>query len=321
MISQTTKRGRGLFWFAVSTASVAYLAVIAGAIATSSRSPSLSERSILEWTKLYDLHRLTAYLAAGLTLALAGALFVKEKRRWMKVLGGVAALAVILQAALGLLEARRLHFALAISHSCLAQVYFCLIVSLAIFSYPKWRWEALKGAENKLGRELAVRPVALGFSIVVFAQIALGAFYRDEAQSASGGIRGFGVLPHIVGGGVVLAASLWLLIRVLNLPARDTGLMVLTVSLAIFVMVQVFLGIGVYMMMRFSENAPRTVAAGGSSFGSPILPIVIASVMHVSLGTLILAGSVAAVYLAYRRAAPLYVSGGSASALSLTRSL
>lgn len=113
-----------------------------------------------------------------------------------------------------------------------------------------------------------------------------------------------GVLPHMIGGGIVLAVALWLLVSVLNLPTRETGLMVLTVGLAIFVMVQVFLGIGVYMMMRIAESSPRAIAAGNYATGGPIMAIVIATVMHAALGTLIFAGSVAAACLTHRRAAP-----------------
>lgn len=289
-----------MFWFAVLTASAAYLAVITGAVSTSSRGWSLPGGLIQKWAEIEDVHRFLAYLAVALTLVLAAALLLKEKRRWLKTLGGLAALGVVAQAALGRLEVRRLDLPLALSHSCLAQIYFCLVVSLAVFTHPKWRWE---GPEAALGGKRSLRLVAVGFSIIVFAQIVLGAIYRDEAQISSGGVQGIGVLPHIIGGGIVLAAALWLLVSVLNLPARETSLMVLTVSLAIFVMVQVFLGIGVYMMMRFAGNAPRALAAGSSAPSGPILPIVIATVMHAALGTLIFTGSVAATYMAYRRPA------------------
>lgn len=120
-----------------------------------------------------------------------------------------------------------------------------------------------------------------------------------------------GVLPHIIGGGVVFVAVLWLLVRVLKLPARDAGLMVLTVGLAIMVMVQVFLGVGVYMMMRFSQSAPHAPAG-------PIVAIVIATVMHVALGALIFAGSVAVTYMTYRFTARPAALGGAGSPMTLT---
>lgn len=312
MISQTTKRSRGLHGFAVFTASVAYLVVITGAIITSDRGASASGdfnlSRLLEWVKADDGHRLAAYLVAALTLALGAALLMKDNRRWMKWLGGIAVLAVVIQSGLGHLEARHLEFALAVSHSCMAQAYFCLMVSLAIFTHPRWQWGNATGLDN--GKP-AVQQVSLWFSIIVFAQIVLGAIYRDDPPSQSRGTHAMGVLPHIIGGGIVFVAVLWLLVRVLKLPTRDAGLMVLTVGLAIMVMVQVFLGVGVYMMMRFSQSAPHAPAG-------PIAAIVIATVMHVALGALIFAGSVAVTYMTYRLAARPSALGRAGSPMTLT---
>lgn len=296
------------------------MALITGAIATSDGTgnyPSLGGFSLphlLEWAKADGGHRITGYIAAALTLALVVALLLKEGRRWVKRLGGIAALAVILQAVLGSLGAQRHpEIALIVSHSCLAQIYFCLTVSLAIFTHPKWRWDSAKALDT--GKP-ALQHVALAFNIIVFVQIVLGAIYRDGEQSQMGQSSGIhpahtiGVLPHIIGGGVVFVAALWLLVRVLKASARDAGLLVLTVGLAITVMVQVFLGVGVYMMMRFSQSAPHT-------FPGPIVPIVIATVMHVALGALIFAGSVAVTYMTYRYAARPDVSGAPGSPLAL----
>ncbi|MGH9350789.1 MAG: hypothetical protein ACRD2G_01280 [Terriglobia bacterium] len=310
-----------MYGFAVFTASVAYLAVITGALATSDGAGvstsfgGFSLPHLLEWAKADGGHRITGTIVAGLTLALVAALLVKEGRRWVKWLGGIAALAVILQAVLGSLAARRLQIALTVSHSCMAQIYFCIVVSLAIFTHPKWRWDGAKALNT--GKP-ALQHVALSFSIIVFVQIVLGAIYRDQAQSQMGQLGGIhsahtiGVLPHIIGGGVVFVAALWLLVRVLKMPVRDPGLMVLTVGLAIMVMVQVFLGAGVYMMMRFSQSAPHPQVPV-----VPIVPIVIATVMHVALGALIFAGSVAVTYMAYRYSARPGASGAPGSSLAL----
>ncbi len=294
-----------MFGFAVFTASVAYLAVITGAIVTSEGAGvstsfgSFSLSHLLEWAKADGGHRITGTIVAALTLALGAAVLFKEERRWVKWLGGVAVLAVIIQAALGSLGAsRHSEITLIVGHSCLAQIYFCIVVSLAIFTHPKWRWASVKAVDT--GKP-ALQRMALAFNIIVFVQIVLVAIYRDERQSQLGRLGHWGqlggihsvhiisVLPHIIGGGVVFVAALWLLVRVLKVTARDPGLIVLMVGLAIMVMVQVFLGAGVYMMMRFSQIAPQPPEA-----------IVIATVMHVALGALIFAGSVALTYMTYR---------------------
>ncbi len=63
-----------------------------------------------------------------------------ETRRWMRRLGVVALVAVILQGLLGGITV--LYFlptAVSVSHAGLAEIFFCLTVCLALFTSPGWR--------------------------------------------------------------------------------------------------------------------------------------------------------------------------------------
>lgn len=287
--------------FAVLVACLTFVLIIAGALVTSND----AGLSVPDWptsfgafriprmvggVKFEDGHRMIAGVVATLTVILAILIWAKDDRRWMKWLGGAAVLAVIVQAVLGGLGV--LHYletGLTVSHSLMAQVYFCIMVSLALFSSPRWRWDSGKKADS--GRP-GLRKVAVALSIIILIQISLGAIFRNEVQDQLGKAHythTIGVVPHIVGAGVVLVVAVWLLISMLKVPGRDPALAVTTIGLLTLVVMQIFLGIGVYMMMVFSQAAPE-----------PVTPVVISTVAHVAIGALIFTGSVVVAYLAFR---------------------
>ncbi len=121
-------------------------------------------------------HRLVAGTVGLLTVGLAVWLWLAEPRRWVRWLGVAAAVTIVLQAILGgitvLLE---LPVAVAISHAGLAQVMFCLNVTLALVTSPGWRDAPARvpdaGAPSL--RALSTATVA-----VVYFQILLGALVR-----------------------------------------------------------------------------------------------------------------------------------------------
>ena len=84
-------------------------------------------------------HRLVASGVGMLTVILAAWLWLREPRRWVKRLGLVALGAVIAQGALGGLTV--LFFlppAVSTAHAGLAELFFCTVVSLALFTSRSW---------------------------------------------------------------------------------------------------------------------------------------------------------------------------------------
>ena len=84
-------------------------------------------------------HRLIASVVGLLTIGLAVWISRIDRRRWVKRLGWTALGAVIMQGMLGGLTV--IYFlppAISISHAGLAQLFFALIVSLAIFTSKGW---------------------------------------------------------------------------------------------------------------------------------------------------------------------------------------
>lgn len=300
--------------FAVVVACLTFLLIIAGALVTSHD----AGLSVPDWPTSFgtfriprmvggvryeDGHRMIAGVVATLTVILAIFIWTTEGRKWVKWLAGFAVLAVIVQAVLGGLGV--LHYletGLTVGHSSMAQIYFCIMVSLAIFTSPRWRWDSPQ-AEDAGKPDLHRAAIAL--NVIILIQIMLGAIFRNQVQGELGTthyIHTIGVVPHIVGAAVVAALVFYLLVRVVRVPGRNPALIVAMFLLVTLVFIQIFLGVGVYMMMLVSRSAPE-----------PLLPVVISSVAHVALGALIFTGSVVVTYLTYRfisRPAPSLISSG-----------
>ena len=120
-------------------------------------------------------HRLVASSVGLLTLILAVVLWVREPRKWVRWLGTIAIALVILQGVLGGLRVVLLEQMLAMIHGSLAQVFFALMVSLALFTSKEWN-ERHKGIQIPgSGR---IRRLCLLTTVFIYLQGMLGAVLR-----------------------------------------------------------------------------------------------------------------------------------------------
>ena len=154
-------------------------------------------------------HRLIASGVGLLTIGLMVGLLRAEPRRWVRVLGVVALVAVIAQGVLGGLRVTELKDEIGIFHAALAHAFFCLVVFLA-FALSSW-WQrlgmeppvpALYGAPDGramrrvpddysrflLGRN-GLRLAAAAGVALIFTQLILGAVMRHAHADLS--IRDF----------------------------------------------------------------------------------------------------------------------------------
>ena len=97
-------------------------------------------------------HRLVASAVGLLTIALAIALWRHERQRWLRRLGAAALVLVVAQGIVGGLRVVLLEQTLAIIHAGLAQAFFALAVSLALFTSEEWRETAEKEAVRDAAR-------------------------------------------------------------------------------------------------------------------------------------------------------------------------
>lgn len=175
--------------YAVVLASATLLLVAAGGMVTSTN----SGLSVPDWPTTYDYnmftfpldkmvggifyehgHRLIATTVGILTIGLVIWLWLVEPRRWLRRLGSIALGVVILQGVLGGITV--LYFlpdAISIAHAGLAQIFFCLTVSIALFTSRTWRTPPLAPVDDP-----ALRRRAMTLTAGVYMQILLGATMR-----------------------------------------------------------------------------------------------------------------------------------------------
>lgn len=96
---------------------------------------------------------------------------------WLRRLGLVAFAAVVLQGVLGGLRVTAIKDELGIFHAALAQLFFCLICAIALFTSQSW----LHGKTNRDRESRVGSALAWGFSLttcLIFAQLVVGATMR-----------------------------------------------------------------------------------------------------------------------------------------------
>jgi len=128
-------------------------------------------------------HRILASAVGFLTIILAVWLGLKEERRWLRWLGFAALIGVILQGVLGGLRVVWMKDEIGVFHAALAQLYFSLVCAIALFS-SRWWLEVGQPAKFSRGFQ-SVRKLALWTSVVIFAQLLLGATMRHQHAGLS----------------------------------------------------------------------------------------------------------------------------------------
>jgi len=120
-------------------------------------------------------HRLIASTVGFLTIILAIWTWRVEPRRWVRRLGFTALGAVILQGLLGGITVLLfLPPAVSIGHAGLAQLFFCMTVTMAVVTSPRWR-NTVDPVDDPTLRKLAAATTAL-----IYLQIILGATMRHN---------------------------------------------------------------------------------------------------------------------------------------------
>jgi cytochrome c oxidase assembly protein subunit 15 len=120
-------------------------------------------------------HRLIASTVGLLTVILAIWTWRVEPRAWVRKLGFAALGAVILQGVLGGITVLLfLPPAVSIGHAGLAQIFFCLTITMALVTSPGWK-NAVQPVDDAMLRRIAPLTTAL-----VYTQILIGATVRHN---------------------------------------------------------------------------------------------------------------------------------------------
>jgi cytochrome c oxidase assembly protein subunit 15 len=119
-------------------------------------------------------HRLIASTVGFLTIGLVVFVWRVDRRAWMRTLSLVGLVAVILQGVLGgLTVLYMLPAPISIGHAGLAQLFFCITVSIALFTSRSWLESAVTPVDDA-----ALRGRALGLTMAIYIQILIGATMR-----------------------------------------------------------------------------------------------------------------------------------------------
>ncbi len=184
-----SKSNKALHRFAVITAVATFVLIIAGGLVTSTD----SGLAVPDWPLSYGQlmppmvggifyehgHRMVATFVGVLTTILAFWLWKKDDRLWVKVLGMIALLAVIVQGVLGgITVLLLLPTWVSVSHATLAQSFFSLTIVLAIITSESWK--SRTSVETSQAR--TTHTLALATVVAVLLQLILGALMRHTGS-------------------------------------------------------------------------------------------------------------------------------------------
>jgi heme a synthase len=284
----TTNYNPGVHRFAVFVVIWTVLLLIAGALVTSNE----AALSVPDWPLSYGSltppmvggiryehsHRLIAGGLGILTIALAGLIWVKEERRWLRWFGVIAVAGVVVQAILGGEVVRQLlHYWLPVMHACFAQIVFAAVLSIAVFT-SRW-WIAEQPQVEDTGSP-SIHGLATANAIVIFCQVVLGAGFRHQDIP---------VWPHISGAFVVMGMVIWTAVVLRKRFGNSPELSRARILLHAIFGTQFLLGFGAYWSRLTTANAPQ-----------PMPVMVMFTVIHTVVGAILFAFSVYIVLICYR---------------------
>ena len=224
-MSLTTPFNQAHHRFATVVAFCTFLLIVAGALVTSNDAGLAVPdwpTSFHHWPVTYGYftvplvggirwehgHRILAQFIGLLTIVLAVWTSKVDRRPWMRKLGWAALATVIAQGVLGGITV--LHFlppSVSAAHATLGQTFFCIVVSLWLFTGRTW----VQDPRMQLPTKRPSLPwLATASTACVYVQLILGAAFRHH---------GIKLLPHIISAAVVTFVLLCV-----NLVAKYQGL-------------------------------------------------------------------------------------------------
>ncbi len=305
MGTSQTKNRIWLHRYATLVACATFFLIIAGALVTSHD----AGLSVPDWPLSFGKwmppmvgnvfyehgHRMVAAFVGLLATVLAIWLWLSEPRRWVRRLGLAALLTVILQGVLGGVSVLFfLPLPVSTGHATLAQFFFCLTVSLALVTSPRWQQEAPPIVDSRNPR---LPYLCVATTVAIFLQLVLGAVFRHSSRPDAPPV-GIGILPHLVGATVVTLWVGWTVATVMRRHSRELDLLHPAMVLGGLLVFQLVLGAGAYFTKMDTRDAPQ-----------PMLSMVTLSVAHVAFGALTLASSLVLTLRCYRWRTPARAHG------------
>lgn len=220
-------------------------------------------------------HRLVASFVGFLTIVLTITFWLREPRLWLRWLGTVALLLVIVQGVLGGLRVVLLESAFAIVHAGTAQLFFALTICLAVFTSRNWQ-QTVAPVLHDRGR---LRRLCTITMILIYAQILFGAVLRHTGERLD---------AHLFFALLVAIHVILVMVRISRQHAAIPAVSRAALCLFILLWVQVLLGAVSYL----------TKFAGLWIVSFNV--IVLVTTTHLAVGALMLASAVVLTLQAHR---------------------
>lgn len=274
----------GLRRIAVLLSCATVVLLVAGALVTSNEAGDsvpdwpvsfgrwlISSNNFVANVRFEYSHRVIAGIVGLITLVLAGWAFATERRSWLRKLGLIAFAGVVAQAGIGGLRVLFPEYKalIAVPHALVAQSFFAIIVSIAVFTSRSW-FDTRKTKPDSDSWPL--RRVASATVGAVLIQLVLGAGFRHQA---------FGIVPHIAGAAVVTILIVSMVIILMRRHAEDDYLARPGKLVFGLLFLQVCLGVAAYVARVTSAGDPQ-----------PLEPMISLTVAHLVVGALTLATTV-----------------------------
>jgi heme a synthase len=237
--------------------------------------------------RMEHTHRLYGAAVGLATLILAGWFLVFERRGWMKGLGVLALLAVIVQGVLGGTRVTQVSTFLAAVHGCTGQAFFGLMVALTVLTGRDWETTGPTSPDPALLRLNAVLVLGL-----IAGQILLGSWLRHYGTPRA-------LISHSAFAAVVWVGAVHLFARIEVRRASVPTLVPAARALAFTATLQIVLGIIALIYLLPFDGIPRPVA-----FYQAVV-----RTGHQTNGALLLAAAVILNLRAIRHLAPATIRG------------
>jgi cytochrome c oxidase assembly protein subunit 15 len=270
--------------FAVFVACATFVVITAGALVTSNdaglsvpdwptsfgylvKVPQFAGGIRYEWS-----HRMLAGTTVCLTLGIAFWTWLVEKRRWLRWLAAGAFGTIIAQAILGGMTV--LFFQppwLSTAHATVAQTFFWIAVSIALFTGREWVEEEPQLASDP--RTPSLFSLCKLSVLVLYVQLILGGMFRHHGMSW---------WPHVANAPVVSVVLAWTAVRAISRHSNVDAVRRPAIAILGLLILQLCLGFAAFL----------TRVAWGRDAAQPEMPMVVSTVAHVAVGALLLATTV-----------------------------
>src|SRR3954465_8734171 len=117
-------------------------------------------------------------LVGFLTIILAVWLWLRDHRRWVRNLGMLAVVGVMLEGILGGLRVTMMKDQIGIFHACVAQAFLGLLVFIALVTTKFW--PSLANQHFDSHKFSPKKSLAIAITVAIYVQLALGATMRHQ---------------------------------------------------------------------------------------------------------------------------------------------